>query len=352
MNKRNEASFDASESKVSPILTHDFCSDKDFVQGFYVDEFGRRHALLRAVPPYLTYTDNSPSTSVKNGDFFKQKSVDFYFQTIKLFKTNKNLLQRMYRLGQIKLKFINKDNLVLYVPPNSRGGTTFGYELARENSDSDNARLTSRNNALDKALANVDTFAYFVTFTLDKKKQHRYDFNKSYDRLSRFLQRRHVKYFLVPERHKDGAWHFHGLVSAEFEPYLRDFDPSGRLPQYIRDKLAKGEKIQYCPDYHYAFGYSIVEPCRNKEACARYMVKYVLKTFDDSNFERVSRRRYFCSTGLKSPKIISPTSVDLSLFEPVHFSELITKIRLKRVGVDYDFRQQLSFASSESPPPD
>lgn len=67
------------------------------------------------------------------------------------------------------------------------------------------------------------------------------------------------------------------------------------------------------------------------------MTKYVLKTFDDPGFERVSRRRYFTSKGLKSPTIVMPESLDLDDFEPVRFSKFIPKVYLKRVRLPQQF---------------
>lgn len=121
------------------------------------------------------------------------------------------------------------------------------------------------------------------------------------------------------------------------------FDPSERLPKYISAKLAKGETIYNFVDYARTFGFNTVEPCRNKDACVFYMTKYILKTFDE-DYERVTRRRYFCSKGLKTPMFVNPTSVDLDEFEPIRFSDIINKVNLKR----YDPQRALDFQAKMS----
>ena len=65
-----------------------------------------------------------------------------------------------------------------------------------------------------------NNWEYFVTLTIDKKKQDRYNlqnyihdlgvwignYNKKYNTK--------LKYLLIPEKHKDGAIHCHGLFSG------------------------------------------------------------------------------------------------------------------------------------------
>ena len=72
------------------------------------------------------------------------------------------------------------------------------------------------------------------------------------------------------------------------------------------------------------------------------MTKYVLKTFDDENFERVSRRRYFVSIGLKEPYPILPRYVDLDDYRLTHVSKHTEKVYLKRFNFTH---------STATPPP-
>ena len=114
------------------------------------------------------------------------------------------------------------------------------------------------------------------------------------------------------------------------------------------EKLAKGEEVYNFKDYERTFGYNTVEPCRNKDACVFYMTKYILKTFKE-DYERASRRRYFCSKGLNSPVVVSPLSVDLDDFEPVRFSSLINKVTLKRYNPQRQFDFQAKMSATVEP---
>lgn len=68
-------------------------------------------------------------------------------------------------------------------------------------------------------LAACNDFDLFCTLTLDKEKIDRYDYAAVVKPLNIWLdnrvRRRGLRYILVPELHKDGAIHFHGLCNAE-----------------------------------------------------------------------------------------------------------------------------------------
>lgn len=175
-------------------------------------------------------------------------------------------MQYYHHVGWQTFKLINKNNLVLYSVTNLTGGQG-GWSMAQNVSNTDKARLASKQSAYEKALANSDLWEYFATLTLDRKKQSRYDFQSSFNHVVKFLQRRGVRYFIVPERHKDGAWHFHALLSGDIEPHLANFKGKALKNHYIASALKSGKKVQHCPAYSERFGYNTIEPIRNQEAC-------------------------------------------------------------------------------------
>lgn len=81
------------------------------------------------------------------------------------------------------------------------------------------AQRRARSEVRDLALCNP--FTHFVTLTLDGARVDRYDMaaitRKLNIWLSNQVQRRGLKYILVPERHKDGAVHFHGFFNDVLE---------------------------------------------------------------------------------------------------------------------------------------
>jgi len=89
-------------------------------------------------------------------------------------------------------------------------------EAQREADSLARAQRRARASVRDLALSN--DFRYFVTLTLDGAKVDRYDVAAVTRKLNAWLDN-HVRrdglaYVLVPELHKDGALHFHGLFNG------------------------------------------------------------------------------------------------------------------------------------------
>lgn len=78
-------------------------------------------------------------------------------------------------------------------------------------------RSVRRARAKVRDLALCTDFKYFVTLTLDKSKIDRYDVKEITKKLrvwaDNHVRRHGLAYVLVPERHKDGAIHFHGFFN-------------------------------------------------------------------------------------------------------------------------------------------
>lgn len=167
---------------------------------------------------------------------------------------------------------------------------------------------------------------YFATLTIDGDKLSRADLDTFRKKLVQMVRdlRRHdgteIQYLLVPELHpvalKDGRteWHLHGLLKIP-ENYLVPFenrriygkDSNKFPPKYIREKILKGEPVYYWKQYAKSFGYSVLEPVRNVDASARYLMKYVAKGQKETaqHLEK-GQNLYYHSTGLKKAEKIAP----------------------------------------------
>lgn len=81
------------------------------------------------------------------------------------------------------------------------------------------ARSMRRAKAAVNDIIMANDFDCFVTLTLDKKKIDREDYDAIMRRLNVFLdnrvRRRGLRYVGVPERHKNGGFHFHFLCNAD-----------------------------------------------------------------------------------------------------------------------------------------
>lgn len=134
-------------------------------------------------------------------------------------------------------------------------------EKGKRSDGADMQRSMRRARAKLRRLALANDFEYFVTLTLDGSKIDRYDGAAVVKALGRWadnMVRRHgLKYILVPELHKDGAFHFHGFFSGSG---LKTVDSGIRwegrevynLPQWT---LGYTTAQRLYGDYHAAVGY-------------------------------------------------------------------------------------------------
>lgn len=305
----------------------------DGVRGRAAGSWGKPRASARA---YLTITNNSPSTlyklpnfSTKRSDFDKQNVREMSQKLSNDFQNmDPSVFNRMIKRGFYRIKKINDTEFSVYSIPNKNGNRYASFNN-KKNSDSANARFSSRNRLIELIKANPD-FCYFFTGTFDPKKYDRTNFPKLQASLTKWLRRRGIKYILIPEPHKDGSIHFHGLFDASIEPFLEDFDLSKKLPRKITDGIKEGREIKNFPAYAEQFGWVSIERVRTLEACAVYVSKYVSKSFDDVRF---STRRFFCSIGLKRPEFVYREAVS-----PVGFSSVFS-----------DYIPKVSYRSSVSP---
>lgn len=155
-----------------------------------------------------------------------------------------------------------------------------------------------------KELVLCNDWDYFITFTLDKRKYNRHDLQKFIKDLSQYIRdvrkkfNVDIKYILIPEQHKDGAWHMHGFVSGLPVSQVKLFTLKEKLPKYIREKLENGQEVFHWLGYEEKFGFCDLEPIRDKERASSYVTKYITKGLQDS-IKEVNAKMYYCSRGLK-----------------------------------------------------
>lgn len=174
------------------------------------------------------------------------------------------------------------------------------------------SRAVRRARARVRTLARANKFAYFVTFTLDAAKVDRYDpdavIRKMVVWLSNRVQRQGLCYILVPERHKDGAIHFHGFINN----VLNIVDsgtitrPGGkpRRPRSAADRaamLAAGGHVVYNV-IDWPFGFSTaIELYGEYTAAVSYVCKYIGKQTEGEMPQRIGGRWYYSGGDLAEP---------------------------------------------------
>lgn len=110
-------------------------------------------------------------------------------------------------------------------------------EKDRREYDLTNPREDNVKRAKDKIfdIAFMNEWDYMVTLTLDQAKIDRYDAKEINKRVGKWLknqvQRKDLRYLVIPEYHKDGAVHFHGFFKGNMT-YLntgKRINPAGKF---------------------------------------------------------------------------------------------------------------------------
>lgn len=133
----------------------------------------------------------------------------------------------------------------------------------------DDSLKRSKDKIFDIAFMNSDLWQYMVTLTLDKDKIDRYDKKEINKKLKKWLnhlvERNNANYLIIPELHKDGAVHFHGLISGNFKlEFSLHYDNNNR-PIYNL--------------LNWKYGFSTCVPLDdNRVAVCKYITKYVTKS--------------------------------------------------------------------------
>ncbi len=191
----------------------------------------------------------------------------------------------------------------------------------------------------------------FVTFTFSSKMVDRYDYDACVKLLSKWLNNLkrsspHLSYLVVPECHKDGAYHFHGLFAGVDE---RLIVWSGR---YVvkrirgsgRSRFVKTDRKIYQIS-KYRFGFMTAIEVYDQRGAAMYVTKYLTKEL--SSRIMYGRKRYWASRNLLLPEV---ETIDLDEWEKFQLlGELELDAKFKKIcSVSYgDLEQCVSLFDVE-----
>ena len=214
------------------------------------------------------------------------KEYDDYYHLIefnesRLFVTSKNVFRRSSK--QIDLKsYIPKESSLL------------------------------RTKSVVKDLVLCNDFELFCTFTFNPQRVDSFNLSLVWRVLSNWLKSQKkeskkigldFKYLVIPEKHKSGRFHFHGLLSG-YSGVLRD---SGKIS-------STGRIIYNISSYR--SGFTTAVQIDSKEAVSNYITKYITKDF----ITDFNQRRFFASRNLARPsKCINSTKMNdvLPIFKKV-----------------------------------
>ena len=162
-----------------------------------------------------------------------------------------------------------------------------------------------------------NNFTHFVTFTFDpsnskvKNEENRKDLRKMSKLLMTWINSEQInhfrlhghrfKYLIVPERHKNNAWHFHAIFE-DYKNDIQDFYSSKNKYLTVDEIRSKNKKPKNQRGFlpRYTLGRSEIAPIKDKTKMSNYIKKYITKDLINKKY----KKRYWCSKNLKTPEII------------------------------------------------
>ena len=185
-----------------------------------------------------------------------------------------------------------------------------GDWLLTKNVSEDVSRETIRETKMKESLsrskriiweyARCNKWDYFVTLTLDEKKIDRKDLAGAVARMGRMIwklnqsvtgekwgRQKKVEYVIVPELHKDGSVHFHGLMRGFHKSDLRINEHGYIEWKHWREK----------------FGFCNLQEIKDREKVCSYITKYVSKEMCET-VKGKGLHVFYASHGLEKPYVI------------------------------------------------
>lgn len=159
------------------------------------------------------------------------------------------------------------------------------------NDESSIKRSMRRTKQVVHDLAKSNDWEYFFTLTFDPMKVDSFNYEEVTRKLSQWLKNIRkkcpkLKYIVVPEHHKSGRWHFHGLfVNCDDLKFV----DSGK-------KTDKGQPIYNVDNYRYGFSTAI--RLSSIDAITTYITKYITKELCELTR---SKKRYWASRNCDRP---------------------------------------------------
>ena len=166
-----------------------------------------------------------------------------------------------------------------------------GFELiSNSNDDIDYNSDNVKNASLSRTKRNIreiclcNDFSYFATLTINSQMCDRYSLNDVQDRLKKTLKKlkrkyNDFKYIFITEKHKDGAFHFHGLI--------------GGLPSSAFVINTNG--FLELPIISNEMGFNSFSLIKDYNRCCNYITKYITKDCIKNSHNQI----YISSRGLK-----------------------------------------------------
>lgn len=180
-----------------------------------------------------------------------------------------------------------------YNPFTEQKEKLFTFEELEHNAE--RSKAVSRKRTINSIydIARSNDWEWFFTLTFDPDKVDSFDYALCSKKLSQWLnnmkkKNADMKYIVVPEQHKSGRWHFHGLFANVDSMRFVD---SGHV-----DK--KGKVIYNVGNYK--LGFSTATKIDDVKRASSYLCKYITK---DLCLETKGKKRYWASKNVDLPVV-------------------------------------------------
>lgn len=251
-------------------------------------------------------------------------------QNLSITRHAKKLTKKNDKLYNLKIEFYDdgKSRLISYknerVKPLQYQSKTTSIGLEKRKSDElhyDNKAYIFEVRRRIQQYARNNDFKYFVTLTFDPKLIEDDNDNYRFEALKKWLhkerakakyRKKEFKYLFVPEYHKSGTIHFHGIIGDDY------------VPELVRAEKAKRETYNF---KSWDFGFSMINKIKSKKRVSSYISKYITKELLDSPVGK-NKRKYWASKNLSLPqiKLVSKDINNLSNSFEVAFDSSVCEI--------------------------
>lgn len=175
----------------------------------------------------------------------------------------------------------------------------------------DNNILRSKRRSKQKVydMCVLNDWDYFITLTFSKDKvKDRYDLEElkkvTLLYFKRLSKNHGIKYLLIPELHKDGALHWHGLI--------RDCNSKVKIEK-ANSKSKTDRDIYNIVSWQDNKGYNTAVRIDKDEESRLKISSYISKYI--SKADKIFKSYYYCSQNLKKePKVIYNKELDIDFF--------------------------------------
>lgn len=155
----------------------------------------------------------------------------------------------------------------------------------------------SINNSLNRTVHEIYKYSrqckwsYFITLTFSEEKADRYNFTSCMQVANKWFGNQRARYandlqyLFVPEQHKDGAWHIHGLIAQEDRMIFAD----------------SGHKFKSKTIYNlsgWKYGFSTATKVEDTSKVSSYITKYITKDLCQIT---KGKKRYYRSRNIPEP---------------------------------------------------